>query len=147
MSLIRFRSNNFYPVFRNVESVFDRFFSDDSWFGDRSESSFVPALNMAADGDAYVISAELPGVKSEDIALNLEDGVLTLSGEKQSTQEDENKRYYKMEQRWGKFSRKIRLPSDVDPDSIKASFENGILEIRIQKAESAKPKQIEIESR
>ncbi|MHC4944182.1 MAG: Hsp20/alpha crystallin family protein [Planctomycetota bacterium] len=147
MFLTRYRNNNLLPAFRNMESWFDRFFSDDGFFGEGTEAGFLPALNIATEGDDYVISAELPGVKPEEVKLDFDEGVLTISGEKKSDSEDKDKNYHRIEIRHGKFARKVRLPDHVDPESIKAVFENGVLSIRVQKAESAKPRQITIESK
>ena len=143
MTLMNYRSNNLLPVYKDFESMMDRFFKQDS-----EESAFLPAVNFAEDKDGYVLSAELPGVKLEDIELRMDKGVLTLSGEKKSDHEekDEDRKYYRVESRYGKFVRKVRLPDTVDSESIKASFEDGVLKIRIKKAESAKPRTIAIES-
>lgn len=150
MSLIRLRNNNLFPAFRNMENLFDQFFFNDAACEAPAQEGFMPALNLSAEGEEIVISAELPGLKPEDVTLNLENGVLTLSGEKHADaeeKEDEKKRYYRVERRWGKFTRKVKLPTDVDTDKVQALFENGVLEIRIPKLESAKPKQISIETR
>lgn len=139
MTLMKYRSNNLFPF----ETMMDRFFKQDS-----EESTFLPAVNFAEDKEGFVLSAELPGVKLEDIELRLDQGVLTLSGEKKSGHEekDDEKKYYRVESRYGKFVRKVRLPDTVDSESIKASFEDGVLKIRIRKAESSKPRTISIES-
>ena len=126
-------------------SLFDHLFSND-FFGLGTTEDFCPVLDVASQEDAYVISAELPGVKKEDIELHFEKGILTLSGEKRSDHKAEDRDYYRIESSHGKFVRKVRLPDDADSENISAHFETGVLNIRVKKAESAKPKPISIET-
>ena len=147
MKIVKCRSNNLFPVFRPVEDMFDRFFRGDFFSEAVNEDSFLPSIDLATEGDDFLVSVELPGVKPEDIQLNLDKGVLTIAGEKKSDREDEGKNYYRRESATGRFVRKISLPSEVDSETIKATFENGVLQVRIKKAESAKPKTIAIEAK
>ena len=145
MKLVKYRTNNLLPGLRDMGSLFDHFFSNDFYGQDPCED-FCPVLDVVSEKDAYVLSAELPGVKPEDVELQFEKGVLTLSGEKKSAHKSEDKGYCRIESSHGKFVRKIRLPEDADSENISANFENGILKIRVKKAESAKPKSISIET-
>ena len=145
MKLVKYRSNNMLPGLRDMGSLFDHLFNNDL-SGLDSREDFCPALDVVSEKDAYVLSAELPGVKSEDVELQFEKGILTLSGEKKSDHKAEDKDYCRIESSHGKFVRKIRLPEDADSENITAHFENGILKIRVKKAESAKPKSISIET-
>jgi HSP20 family protein len=144
MKLVKYRSNNVFPALRDVGSMFDHFFRND-FFGMEPSEGFNPAIDIASENGEYVISAELPGVKREEIEVHFERGILTLSGEKKSDHKKEGKDYFRFESSYGKFVRKIRLPEDVDSEKMSANFENGVLRIRVKKAESAKPKAIPID--
>ncbi|RUM72781.1 MAG: Hsp20/alpha crystallin family protein [Sulfurovum sp.] len=96
-------------------------------------ASFVPAVNTRVDDDAYYIEIDLPGVKKDDIEITAEDNVLTVSGERKMREELKEDDYYKVESRYGKFSRSFTLPEDADPEGIEAHMQNGVLEIVIPK--------------
>jgi len=96
-------------------------------------ASFIPAVNTRVDDDAYYIELELPGVKKDDIEITAEDNILTVSGERKMREELNADDYYKVESRYGKFSRSFTLPEDADPDGIEAHMQNGVLEIVIPK--------------
>jgi len=118
-------------------------------FGDRrqtrSGAGVFPAINITEDVDTYTVSAELPGLKSEDLDLNVTANQLTLAGERKITAEAEEVHYHRREREAGKFSRAIALPGDVDPDGSKARLVDGILTITVPKVEKAKPKQISVQ--
>lgn len=101
--------------------------------GDRSRGDFVPAIDMFEEGDELVIRAELAGMKREDIKLELAGNLLTLSGVKSGGEKVERKDYYRVEQTYGSFSRTLELPEGTKPDGIKATFKDGLLEIRMPK--------------
>ena len=105
---------------------------------------WAPALDISERKDAYVVSVELPGVKPEDLDITMEDGLLTIQGERQFSQESTEQQYHRVERRYGSFRRSITLPSQVQADAIEASFENGVLEVVVPKAEEAKPKKISV---
>ena len=92
-----------------------------------------------------MVKAELPGLGKEDVEVDVSDNVLTISGEKKSQEKVERKDYHRIERTYGSFSRSIRLPGEVVTEQAKASFENGVLEIRIPKTEAAKQKKRKIE--
>ena len=110
----------------------------------RAAAGVFPAINISEDPKAYFISAELPGVKSEDLDLNVTANQLTLAGERRIVQEEENVRYHRREREAGRFSRAIALPDDVDTDGVKAKLTDGVLTITIPKAEAVKPKKISV---
>jgi HSP20 family protein len=120
----------------------------DSLFGGVSSSNdlWSPPVDVEETSDALVLTAELPGMKHEDIDIELEDGVLTIQGEKKEEQKDEGTQGLLYERRWGSFTRKFTLPRAVDANGISASYENGILTIHVPKAEEAKGRKIEITS-
>jgi HSP20 family protein len=105
---------------------------------------WAPALDISERKDAYVVTVEVPGVKAEDLDITLEDGLLTIQGERQFTSESSEQQYHRVERRYGSFRRSITLPSQVKADAIEASFEDGVLEVVVPKAEEAKPKKISV---
>lgn len=128
---------------RWFEEAFRRPFSllRPSWFPRISrEIEFSPSVDIYEEKDDVIVKAELPGMKKEDIEVNIKDDILTISGEKKSEEKVEKKGYYRMERSYGSFCRSFRLP-DVQMDKAKAKFENGVLEIRIPKSEEAKKKE------
>jgi HSP20 family protein len=100
----------------------------------------TPAVDLFEEKDDVVVKAELPGMKKENINVDFRDGTLTISGEKKQEEKIEKKDYYRFERSYGSFSRSLRLPTDVQTDKAKASFKDGILEVRIPKTEEAKKK-------
>ncbi len=102
------------------------------------------ALDVEEDSDAYILRADLPGVKLEDIIVNIHDDVLTISAETAAESLDENSRVLIRERRRGKFTRSLRFPVDVRGDAVAANFDNGVLNVRVPKAEEAKPRQIPV---
>ena len=105
---------------------------------------WAPALDISERKDAYVVTVEVPGIKAEDLDITLEDGLLTIKGERRFTQESSDQQFHRVERRYGSFRRSITLPSQVQADQIEASFENGVLEVVVPKAEEAKPKKISV---
>lgn len=127
-----------------MDRVFDRFFSPSALQG---LAVWAPAVDVRETNDELHVSAELPGLKPEDVNVTVENGVLTISGEKrqeiQEGKEDEN--HYLFERRYGRFERSFTLPRSVNADQVKARFENGILTVSLPKAEAAKPRKVQIE--
>jgi HSP20 family protein len=120
---------------REMETLFGGGLAQDLW---------SPAVDVEETPDHLVFRAELPGMAREDIELELEDGVLTIQGEKKEEERDENVQGLLYERRWGRFARRFTLPRAVDANSISAQFSNGILTVRVPKAEEAKGRKIEI---
>jgi HSP20 family protein len=105
---------------------------------------WMPAMDLVEKDDAFVLRADLPGLSEDDINIELEDGTLTVSGERKAEHESKNEGYYRVERAFGSFSRSLTLPKGVDPESVTASFDRGVLEVRIPKPEKRKPRRIEI---
>ena len=103
-----------------------------------------PALNVYEDGDTLVVEAQLPGLKPEDLDINVEQGVLTISGQTTAEEERTERNYLIHEHRTGRFSRSLRLPATYNPDACQANFEHGVLRLAFPKSESAKPRRIQI---
>ena len=140
-------------VHRDPFDVLSPFFAFSRRFNDLlpdgpSESGdqmILPAMDVAESEDSLTIHAELPGLKKDEVKITIENGVLTLSGEKRLVKEEKKNDFHLVERRYGTFRRQITLPSQMDPDKAKASFEDGVLKVEIPKLEIAKPKQLEID--
>ncbi len=119
----------------------------DSLFGNswsQTSDLWAPPVDVEETADHIVLTAELPGMRREQIDIELEDGVLTIQGEKKEEQKEEGTQGLLYERRWGTFTRRFTLPRAVDAANITASYEDGILTIRVPKAEEAKGRKIEI---
>ncbi len=109
---------------------------------------FAPASEAAATKDAYTVTVELPGVETDDIDVSVNDGVLTLKGEKRSSREEKGESWFFSERQYGAFSRSFRLPPDADQNKVSADFKSGVLRISIAKTTKSEPerKQVKINS-
>jgi HSP20 family protein len=105
---------------------------------------WIPAMDLVETEDDFVLRADLPGLSEQDVNIELEDHVLTVSGERKSEHEERKEGYYRVERASGTFSRSLTLPEGVNADAIKASFDKGVLEIRIPKPEERKPRKVAI---
>ena len=110
----------------------------------QASSGVFPLTNLTEDKDNYYVRAELPGVKGDELDIQVTGNNLAISGQRKIAAEEEGAKYHRKEREAGKFSRMIGLPGEVDTDRVEAKLENGILTIVISKAEIAKPKQISI---
>ena len=107
----------------------------------------IPAVDMYQTDNEVVVKAALPGIKADEVQLNVTGEVLTIKGETKQENETKEKAYHIREQRWGTFERSLVLPTEVVVDKAKADFENGILTITLPKAEEVKPKTINIKTK
>jgi len=105
---------------------------------------WMPAMDLVETDEHFVLRADLPGMTESDISIELEDTVLTVSGERRAEHEESKEGYHRVERAFGSFSRTLTLPKGVDPESITASFDKGVLEVRIPKPEERKPRRISI---
>ena len=122
----------------------DRMFDDSPQ--QRASAGVFPLLNLTEDKNNYYVRAELPGVKGDELDIQVTGNNLAISGERKIAAVEEGARYHRREREAGTFSRMIGLPGEVDTDNVEANLENGILTIAISKAEIAKPKQISVSS-
>ena len=143
MELVRFEP---FAGFGNLRSVFNGLFDENLGRSSTqpSVSKWYPAVDVLESKDSYLIRAELPGMKREDIKVEVKDGTLVLSGERKSEKPADGVEYRHVERVTAKFWRSFSLPETVKQDGIEATYKDGILEIRVPKAEEAKPRQIEI---
>jgi HSP20 family protein len=112
--------------------------------GNARSTAWAPALDISERKDAYLVTVELPGLKPEDLDITIEDGLLTIQGERQFTHESSEQQFHRVERRYGAFRRSITLPAHVTAEGIQASFEDGVLQILVPKAEEATPKRIQV---
>lgn len=125
---------------RFFEPFFGRFeFIDDAM----KSGTWAPPVDVAEEGDKILVKVEVPGVNEKDLKVNFEDGLLTVSGERQFDRRDD-RNYHRIERAYGSFVRTFNLPRSVDASAIKANYVNGVLEIEIPKKEEAQPRQIHI---
>ena len=105
---------------------------------------WMPAMDLVETDDHFVLRADLPGLSEEDVNIEVEDRVLTVSGERKAEHEETKEGYHRVERAFGSFSRSLTLPDGVDAEAVSASFDRGVLEIRIPKPEQRKPRKISI---
>jgi HSP20 family protein len=108
---------------------------------------WTPAMDVLETDEHFVLRADLPGMSESDVSIELEDNVLTLSGERKAEHEEKREGFYRVERSFGSFSRSLTLPKGIDPEGVTAGFDNGVLEVRVPKPEQRKPRKIEIGGR
>ena len=145
MTLVKFRpSRSMCATPSNLEQIFDSFFTD-SWPGFGQEfGGWAPQVDVEETDDAIVLHADLPGVNKADISISVEDGTLTLRGERKHESDENTLRFRRVERTYGSFRRSFTLPAHVLADKVEATFKNGVLEVSVPKAEVAKPRTIAI---
>jgi HSP20 family protein len=112
--------------------------------GDTSTRAWVPAVDVWETEGELVYAFDLPGISEDKISIELADGALIVSGERERTQEASDENYYRFERRFGSFGRTVGLPQGVSEDSISADYHDGVLEVHVKKPEQPKPRRIEI---
>ncbi|MCH8557494.1 MAG: Hsp20/alpha crystallin family protein [Balneolia bacterium] len=145
MTLVRFRND------RNLDNPVPKTFSDmlDSFFDNAITHNlemrdFQPHVDILEHDTSFELKVTLPGLKKEEINIELEDNILTISGERKHETEEKNKKYHLVESRYGKFTRSFTLPRNVNREGIKATMEDGILSISVEKSEEAVSRKINI---
>ena len=127
-----------------LQSEVNRMFSRVGGTDVAERQSWTPAIDVIETDDAIKLKAGLAGMDPADISIEVQDNVLTLSGERRFEEEVKEDKYYRIERRYGSFSRSIALPQAVDESKIEANYENGVLEVTVPKAEVVKPKKIAV---
>jgi len=107
-------------------------------------ADWAPLADITEDDKEYIIKTELPDVKKDDVKVTVENGVLTIAGERKFEKEEKKKKYHRVERAYGRFIRSFTLPDDADPGKVKADFKDGVLTVHLPKSEHAKAKQIEV---
>ncbi len=131
--------------FGDMNRLFDSFFGTQGQQG--LSRRWVPPMDLVEVGDSLVLKADLPGLRREDVNIEVKDGVLTVSGERKDEHDEKADGYYRVERTFGSFSRTLTLPKGIEAEGIVADFADGVLEVRIPKPAERKPHRIEIGAR
>ena len=107
-------------------------------------AEWAPLVDISEDDKEYLIKAELPEVKKENVKVTAEEGTLTITGERKFEKEEKNKKYHRVERAYGSFVRNFSLPDDANPGKVSAEFKDGVLKVHLTKDEKARPQQIEV---
>ena len=113
--------------------------------GETTARRWIPAMDLVETDDHFVLKADLPGLAEGDVNLEVEDNVLTVSGERKAEHEDKREGYVRVERSYGVFRRSLTLPEGIDPEGVTARFDKGVLEVRIPKPEERKPRRVAIQ--
>ena len=134
-------------MFSDLDTMFDDFFRE-GWMRSPTTAPkvFAPNVDIAENEDFYMISADLPGMKKDEIEVAVKDGVLTLSGERHRESESTDAGYHRVEKTYGQFKRSFQLPTKIDEEKIQARHEDGVLEVLIPKTEMSQTKSVKVES-
>ena len=152
MALIPWRSARDWDPFQEmvsmrdrIDQVFDGYFGRFSGISDEAlERTWAPPVDIYENKDHIIVKAELPGMKKDDISIEVKGNVLTLTGERKHEKETKKENYYRIERSYGKFSRSFTLPDSVKVDKVKANYKDGVIEISLPKTEKSKAKAIPI---
>jgi HSP20 family protein len=130
----------------NFQNQMNRIFQDYGRGSDEllTSGTFVPPVDIYEDEHSINLKLEVPGIDEKDLDIKLENNTLTVRGERKFEKEEKEENFHRIERRYGAFARSFTLPNTVDPDSVQASYENGILKIALAKRAEAKPKQIKV---
>jgi HSP20 family protein len=107
-------------------------------------ADWAPAVDVTEDDKEFIVKAELPGLKREEVKVTVEDGVVSISGERKAEKEEKTKKYHRVERSYGSFLRSFTLPEGCDPAKVNAEFKDGVLNVHLAKSPKAQPKAIEI---
>jgi HSP20 family protein len=146
MALIRWEPARELNTLQNeVNRLFNTFFDAPLPNGGTAgQRRWLPAMDLVETEDDFVLRADLPGLSEDDVNIELEDNVLTVSGERKSEHEERKEGFHRVERAYGSFARSLSLPDGVNAEAIKASFDRGVLEVHIPKPEERKPRKVAI---
>jgi len=128
----------------DIQDEMNRMFNSVARTSDSGTGVWGPSVDISENENEIVVVAEVPGMKRENINISIQDNVLTLKGEKKRESDENEENYHRIERSYGVFERSFSLPSVIQTDRVTASYKNGVLSIKLPKAEEAKPKQIDI---
>lgn len=149
MNLIRYEPTAF-PFFREMEEMSDRFHRlFGPWTRPNGKevltvADWAPVVDIHETETEYLVKAELPEVRKEDVKVTLENGMLTLQGERKQEKEEKGKKFHRIERSYGTFLRTFTFPPDADESKVAADFKDGVLRVRLPKVEKPRPKAIEV---
>ena len=134
---------------REIEDMFDRYTRAVGGLRTRGQEivatgDWVPRVDIAETDKDFIIKVEIPEVKKEDVKVTVDNGILTIRGERKQENEEKGKKFHRVERHFGSFIRSFTLPDNIDEAKIKASFKDGLLNLQIQKTEESKPRAIEV---
>jgi HSP20 family protein len=145
MALIRWEPVRELGTIQNeMNRLFNSFFDTPAQPNGAPLRRYVPAMDLVDTGEAFVLKADLPGLSESDVSIELDDNVLTVSGERKSEHEDRKAGYYRVERSYGSFRRSLTLPEGVDPEAVTATFDKGVLEVTVPKPEQQAPRKVQI---
>jgi len=137
----------FYNFRKEMDQLFDRFFTGENGGGTQENAmSWSPRLNLSETESGYEVSVDLPGLKPEEVNVELRNGDLWITGERKSQSESKDKTWHRVESYYGEFRRGVRLGDDVNAEHVSAEFNDGVLRVHVPKAEKAQTKKIEIKA-
>jgi len=129
----------------HIQNRLNRIFTDAPTRRDESLfADWAPAVDIQETDKEYLVKADLPEVKKDDVKVELQDGMLTVEGERRQEQEEKGKKFHKVERSYGRFVRRFALPTEVDSGKVQAEFKDGVLNVHLPKTATAKPKAIEV---
>jgi len=129
---------------RDMDRLWGSFFEGSLKKGTDGEAQWLPSLDISETSNDLVVKAELPGMDPKDIDISLNDGMLTIKGERKQEKEEKEENYHLIERSYGSFCRSVKLPKEVKHDKVKASFRNGVLKIVLPKSEESKKKEVKV---
>jgi HSP20 family protein len=112
--------------------------------GETNFADFMPAVDIEETDTEFIVKADLPDVKKEELKVHVQDGVLTIEGERKQQKEEKGKRFHKIEREYGRFVRRFALPTDVNSEKVRAEFKDGVLSVALPKAPAVTPKMIDV---
>ncbi len=112
--------------------------------GGEALADWAPAIDVQETDREYLISADLPAVKKEDVKVSVQDGILAVEGERRQEKEEKGKKFHRVERSYGKFVRRLTLPTDVDQQKVAADFKDGVLQVHLPKSATVKPRSIDV---
>jgi len=135
--------------FRQMENLFDQYNKTLSWprWGDQENMApgdWMPRVDISETESEFILKAEIPDVKKDEVKVTVDNGVLTITGERKQEKEEKGKKFHRVERYFGSFMRSFTLPDNVDEAKIEASFKDGMLNLRLPKTEKSKPKAIDV---
>ena len=149
MALIRWEpARELSSLQSEMNRLFNTFFDTPTTTGGGNGGAvrrWIPSMDLVETEEHFVLRADLPGLSEEDVSIELEDNVLTVSGERKAEHEEKKEGFYRVERSFGQFRRSLTLPEGVDADKIAATFDKGVLEVRIPKPEERKPRKVAIQ--
>ena len=131
-------------LYRDMDNLVQHLFGDES--RQVARETFAPTLNVAETELQYELTADLPGIKAEDVSVEVHEGQVTISGKRESEKEETGKTFHRVERQYGEFRRSVALPMPVDEQKITASYKDGVLTVVLPKSEKVKPTRIQVQT-